>query len=368
MNKLLYITTALILTTLYSCETDIDINAPYEDITIVYGIINPGETNHYIKINKAFLGDVSALDLAANSDNFNYGANELDVTVEEFNGNGNVVNTYSTGAGTVIRTTDSIPKDPGVFDNSSNVLYKFVEPSININNTYKLKIINAGLDKEVTSETRIIGTTYVAFPTSTGANFKFWDGHPSTGKEIDNTKIGVTTGPNIGRAGATLVFKYIEHYTTASMKPSVEKTILMPLGEVRGTTSLGNESLEWSITGGTFFANIFANVSDPNSVTDFSHRELDNISVDFLLSGTELSTYMAVSAPSNTVNQDKPVYSNINNGIGIFSSRDNLSYTSSKVTANGHVNIHPETIKYLKSRNLGFCFGISDPTYKCTQL
>ena len=121
MNKSIYTLAILISITLFSCETDIDVNAPYEDITIVYSVINPDNTDHYIKINKAFLGESSALDLAANSDNFNYADNVLDITIESVNDNGDVVKSYSTGAGTVIRTVNEITKDPGVFDNGNNV-------------------------------------------------------------------------------------------------------------------------------------------------------------------------------------------------------------------------------------------------------
>ena len=141
MNRLLYTLILLASVMLFSCETDIDVNAPYEDITVVYGVVNPADSNHYIKINKAFLGDVNALDLAADANNFNYTADEIEITVEEVN-NSNVIKTFSTGAGTVVRTVNEIPKDAGVFDNTDNVLYKFVEPNINIANDYRIKIVN----------------------------------------------------------------------------------------------------------------------------------------------------------------------------------------------------------------------------------
>ena len=35
-----------------SCETEFSVIAPWEDVTVVYGLINPGDSIHYIKINK----------------------------------------------------------------------------------------------------------------------------------------------------------------------------------------------------------------------------------------------------------------------------------------------------------------------------
>ncbi len=369
MNRLLYTLILLASVMLFSCETDIDVNAPYEDITVVYGVVNPADSNHYIKINKAFLGDVNALDLAADANNFNYTADEIEITVEEVN-NSNVIKTFSTGAGTVVRTVNEIPKDAGVFDNTDNVLYKFVEPNINIANDYRIKIVNKETGKEVSSETEIVGTSYIAFPASSNSNFKFYIVSGSSGNFFDDTKIGITTGNSVGRGKATLVFNYIEHYTTASMKPSVAKSVEMYLGEEVASSSLGDESLEWGIAGSTFFTNIQSAVALPSEVADFSHRELDNISVKFEVSGAELSTYIAVTAPSNTVNQDKPNYTNITNGIGVFSSEGELTYISSRIPANGFVNVSPNTITHLQSLGLGFCFGLPSPTssYECNQL
>jgi hypothetical protein len=359
MNKLLFSVLVLLMIGVSSCETDIDVNAEYKDTPVIYGMISPEDTVHYIKINKTFIGKGNALELAANANNFNYAAGELDVVVEEYN-QSNLVKSY-----VLIRTENEVPKDPGIFDNSTNVLYKFIEPSINRNNTYKLKVYNKELSKEITSETSIVKGTTVSLPANPGQKFQFWIGNVGTGDFNDNT-ISVTTGANVGRVNAKLVFNYIEHYTIASGLDSVNKKVVMPIGETRTTTSLGNESIAWELKGETFFENIIKNV--PANVAFLSHRELANISLEFSVAGTELSTFMEVSAPSNSVNQDKPSYTNINNGIGVFSSREKYTWLSSVNPASGNVNLSDNTITKLQSLGLGFCFGSSvTSSYKCTQ-
>lgn len=359
MNKLIFAALVLLMIGVSSCETDIDVNAEYKDIPVVYGMINPEDTVHYIKINKAFLGEGNALDLAANANNFNYAIGELDVVVEEYNKD-NLVKSY-----VLIRTENEIPKVPGIFDNSTNVLYKFIEPSINRNNTYKLKIYNKVLNKEITAETSIVKGTVVSDPVNPGQKFQFWIGTLSAGN-TNNKNISVTTGANVGRVNAKLIFNYVEYYTIASGLDSVHKKVIMPIGETKTTTSLGNESLAWELKGDAFFENIVKNV--PANVPFLSHRELSNISLEFSVAGNELSTFMEVSAPSNSVNQDKPSYTNINNGIGIFSSRENYIWLSSVNPATGNVNISDNTITKLQSLGLDFCFGSSiTSSYKCTQ-
>ncbi|MDB4534177.1 hypothetical protein N9242_04830 [Vicingaceae bacterium] len=365
MNKLLYVLILSISFGLFSCETDIDVNAEYKDITAVYGLINPSESNHYIKINKAFLGEGSALDLAANADNFNYAAGELIVTVEAYDGNNSLKNTYST-----TRTVNEIIKDQGIFDNSSNVLYKFIEPNINRDYKYLVKIVNTETDKEVTAETQIVGSFAIS-SSSTDPKFQFWNGTAGSGNYL-NKRVEVVVGRNIGRVATSLIFHYTQFYTISSGKDSTVHFIEMPLGDEQTLTPLGNEELSWVLLGETFFDNIRASVSSGSTISDFSHRRMDNISLDFAVGGTELNTFIEVSAPSSSVNQDKPSYTNINNGLGIFSSRELIPWVSTlDPIASNQINIQNSTIAKLQSLNLGFCFGdvnIGFPAAPCQQL
>jgi len=363
MNKFLIVIGLSISVIFTSCETDIDVNADYQDITVVYGVINPQDTTHYLKINKAFLGETSALDLAANSDNFTYAADEISVVVEEYNGSNSLVKTHS-----VVRTVNEIPKDPGTFDNSTNVLYKFVEPNIDRNNTFKLRITNASENKEITALTPMVKPITVSNPVNT--KFQFWNGTVSNGTSITKL-VGATTGEDIGRVEAKIVFNYIEHPLTVTGKPSVEKSLTMTMGEIYATTSQGNELMEWQLDGETFFDNIRSRISPITVADSLSHRELANITMEFNVAGTELHTFMVVSEPSSSVNQDKPNYTNVENGIGIFSAREYVLWESTiDPQTQNQVNIQNSTIKYLQSLNLGFCFGtigLGFPVAPCTQ-
>jgi hypothetical protein len=369
MNKLYFALILLISLGMSSCETDIDINADYKDITTVYGLINPSESVHYIKINKAFLGTGSALDLAADANNFTYAAGELDITVQAIDENGTVITTYSTGLGTVIRTENDIIKDQGIFDNSVNVLYKF-NASINRDYKYKVIIINTETEKELTAETQIVGTTSMVVGSG---KIQFWNGLISGGNYLNKT-FKATTGKNVSRVGVVLRFNYTEYYTISSGKDSTIHSISMPIGEVQSTSSLGGESLDFVLKGETFFLNIDIAVSDIATIEDFSHRELNNLTLDYSMAETELNTYMQVSSPSTSVNQDKPSYTNIENGLGIFSSRE-ITYWESTNLGSDQINIHNATIRYLVTSSLlyqkGFCSGdvnIGFPEFPCQQL
>ncbi|MCK4361265.1 MAG: hypothetical protein KAV70_05930, partial [Bacteroidales bacterium] len=74
-----------------ACETDVDIIADYEDVTVVYGLLNQDSIT-YLKINKAFLGEGNALIMAKVEDSSNY-TGMLDVKIEEW-ASGNLLNTF----------------------------------------------------------------------------------------------------------------------------------------------------------------------------------------------------------------------------------------------------------------------------------
>lgn len=364
MKKIFYIhLIAAISVLLFSCETKVDLNAEYKDITVVYGLINPNDSLHYIKINKVFLPDegVNANTLAANQENFNYAADELTVTVDEYRGdNGNFVQSYA-----LVRTENEVPKNGGVFDNSVNVLYKFVEPAINRSNVYKLKIYNSKLDKDITSETLIVGNSTVTSPTLS-QKMAFWIGATNNGG-FANRSISFTTGKNVGRIDAKLIFNYTNHFIPSSGLSPESKKVVMKMGEIKTTNSVdGNEQLEWTMDGATFFDNVRATV--PATLANLSHRELGNVDLEFVIAGTELNVYMEVSEPSNTVNQDKPSYTNVQNGLGVFSSRETYNWISTIDPNTGHLNLTAPTIEKLSVMGLSFCFGNSTTSnYMCPQ-
>ncbi len=124
-RNLFYLSAILGVFGFSSCETEIKTNAEYKDVTVVYGLLNPNDTNHYIKITKAFSGEGDANDLAGNAANFNYADGELEVKVDEYNASDVFVKSF-----VLARTVNEIPKDGGIFSNTDNVLYKFIEPNL----------------------------------------------------------------------------------------------------------------------------------------------------------------------------------------------------------------------------------------------
>ena len=118
MRKVLVFTISIISLFLGSCSNDLEINAPWKDVTVVFGLLNKNETTHYIRISKAFLGEGDALQFASQFDSLYYNPDLLDVKVYRVY-NGVVEDSFLCAA-----VTD-IDKDPGIFSSPSQILYAF---------------------------------------------------------------------------------------------------------------------------------------------------------------------------------------------------------------------------------------------------
>ncbi|TXB66079.1 DUF4249 family protein [Vicingus serpentipes] len=342
----------------FSCETEIKTNAEYKDMTVVYGLLNPSETDHYIKINKGFIGEGSANDLAANASNYNYSEGEISVKVEEYTSSNVFVKSYS-----LQRTLNEVPKENGVFDNTTNVLYKFTEPSLNSNNIFKLSIYNPSLDKVISSETAIPKGAKVSSASTTDFNtLNFFNGSSYTPENIK-----VKEGENVGRIKASLVFSYMEVYTNG--QDSVEKSFRISMGEE--LANLNDIDLEFYLTGDVFFDAISNNVAA--NIPFLDYRRLNSCKIELISAGVDMSTYMSVNAPSNTSSVD---FTNISNGLGLFSSRNVQLEKSNRpdfgeTGYDGRINLGDETIKKILTMGLNFCSprsaGANPPAPICWQ-
>ena len=47
-----------------SCETDFDVNAAWKETTVVFGLLDAGKELQQVKIGRAFLGEMDALQMA----------------------------------------------------------------------------------------------------------------------------------------------------------------------------------------------------------------------------------------------------------------------------------------------------------------
>jgi len=310
-----------------SCETDFDVNAEWQDVTVVFGLLDPNNEDQLIKINKAFLGPGDALQMASVADSTNYDPSEITVKVhrvkqQQFGG-------YDTLASVTLNDT-LLEKDEGLFSTEENIIYTFKKPSsfYNTNSLYLLDILNENTQERITSETEIINT--FSFE-SLNPSFEWglYNGELPDSLKFRTKNIEWQKSQNGLIYQLDIVINFLENNDTVNLvwsQPLVEYTS-------------GNMSLQ--IKGEQFFQFLVNNL-DNNTVKQFL-----NLDLVMTIGTVELKTYIDVNKPFSGIVQERPTYKNINNGIGLFSSR--FTYDDIK-----GIRLTNSTINYLNELNIGF--------------
>lgn len=337
IKKLVYTAIFSVSILFFACSTDLSLNAPYKDVTVVFGLLNPADSVQYIRINKAFLGEMSADEISKNPDSIHYAPGTFQVIIEEWH-NKNLLHVI-----TLSETQEKI-KEEGYFATSNYTLFKTNTP-INPDYTYKLKITNFKSKKEIIAETLICGYCQVSKPSPISSpNVSFANNF----QEYQEYIFKWTSAPNVRRYQLYLDFYYRD--IPVSGTDTIARKVRIYIGEekISDTKLSGGKSLEKVFNGENFYKKIGEVVKyDPN----VKLREIGKC--DFILYGAaeELSIYMDISKPSNTINQEKPDYTNLTNAAGIFSSRN--------TTIKQGIKLSQYTIKMFGfsqyTNNLNFC-------------
>lgn len=318
----------LILLSISSCETDFDVNANWEDVTIVYGLIDPNEEIQLVKINKAYLGEGDAIEMASISDSTNYNPSDIKVTlyrIKEIS-----FNQYDTLSSVILNDT-ILEKDDGLFSIDNNIIYTFSKPEsfYNTNSIYSLEVINLSSGHMVTSKTEIINN--FSFE-SLNSSFQWGLYNDQFGDSLMfRTKTIEWAKSNNGEIyQLDVLINYIENNDTISLIWS------QPLIEY----SSGNMTTK--IKGNLFFDFLSSNLS--NNTT----KQFLNLDLVMTVGTDDLKTYINVNKPFSGIVQERPAFSNIGNGIGLFSSR----YTYDQI--NG-IELNNSTLNYIIDElELGF--------------
>jgi hypothetical protein len=322
---------SLIITMVFisACSTDLDVTGQYKETMIVYGLLDQsqnrtaGKTKQYIKVNKAFLGEGNALSYAQIKDSVQY-VNSLRVVLERYK-NGSLTATYN------LQPDNSIPKDPGTFyaPDQANAIYSgdidTVAPNEISITEFKLSVKNGETGTEASGSTKLL------------PNGTFTDPSPS----LPNSAFEIISANNnnysrkiswLSSAGARLFqlivrFNYVDSTTNGNINKSIDYVF-----PIQKTTLLnGNETMFNELRGQSFLSLIGSQLS---TYAELLARVPKNFTF-YLISGSDdLSTFMEINEPSTGIIQDKPKYTNINNGLGIFSARNNQQLPGSRKIGN----------------------------------
>lgn len=289
-----------------SCSTEVDLLDDYRETTIVYCLLDQTLPKQYVRIQKAFLGPDNALVMAQQFDSINY-INQLDVKIEAFNSAGALVNTF------VLQPDTFTNKEPGTFAAPNQVIYSFDSPSgtLNTSHTYKLTVTNTQTGNVVTAETNLVEAFNVTSPSATATIINM---SPSTVSPSFDVKWSAAPSARLYQAG--LRVSYWEYRVNGDTVLNYTPEWALGTTETNNTSANSPQGIKFDKL--SFYRFLGQNIPVDNNVISRKFR-----SVDFYVYGGDdvLKTYIELNGPNTSLAQDRPMYTNINNGLGVFSSR-----------------------------------------------
>lgn len=366
-----------------SCSEEVEINAPYESTTILFGLIDPDPNNdgtfdaldtQWVRITRTFLGEGNNNDYAMIRDSSEYQESDfVSKVVELLDENSTIIQSYP-----LVATTVANKSVNGIFYGPEQTLYYFI-PSNGIQTigSYRINLDFAN-KKDVSAITNVVRNEQINFLTpqvdgsvtlaqSSGGNITY----PTL------SSIKWNTADNVAAYSATLRFHFTEFlYETTEWTGTpivTPRYVDFPLG------SIATEGTESSITLRYAARSFFTFLQGKVEVNPLIKRvigtagETTTRPFDLYLSmgSDQLQTYIEVNSPVSGVVQERPVHTNVSNGLGLWASRsvrrlDDLRLTS--VGAGGAPNIGNlvalVTSEY--TSELNFCdANSSDEDYTC---
>jgi len=287
-----------------ACETEVQLNADYEETTIVYGLVNQSESIHILRVNKSYLGDGNAFSYAGIADSAQY--DNVDAVVEEW------INNNKVREWTLQDTT--IEKNDGLFYIDA-VAYFFEADDLDQDATYKLTVrLNEG-EKVIRAETQMVRDFSINPPFSFLPEVAWANANSSQNSIYPAVTLEWNSSEYSRRYEVAFRFNYTEFYGPTD---SLEKSLTWKVSTQVTDDFEGGELMSVSVEGNQFYDYIKENIAENSSVT---RRVVKPMDFYFTVAGDDLHTYMEVNEPINGVIQERPAFTNIDGGIGIFSSR-----------------------------------------------
>ena len=290
---------------LNSCDTSVRIFADGEEVTAVYGYLDVEADTNYLKITKSFTGNAIEMAPDYSASNYDY---KLDVTLTgKFAKNPNAVRTVTLDTTSVFK-----PYDPdGLFYSGVNQVLYYTTERLLENQEYKL-VINRKDGEVITSKVKTICGSVVKKPT---LSISF--------ESAATNKIEWRSNQFNQLAAYYEVIGYF-HYKQIDpgQSDTTHHKMRWFLGSGTGVDMYNSSTLNMfaNYTPSMFYSKLASDANIVNNTYTYTERFVDCFEIIITSTGDELYNYILIQNSGSAI-MDTPEYTNIENGVGIFSSR-----------------------------------------------
>lgn len=309
---------------LTACSTELDINEPYKDITVVYGLLNQKDSVHFVKINKAFLGEGNALDMALVQDSSEYSGEAISYAkVFRVSSSGALLDSFP------LLDTTVVNREPGTFYSPVQKLFYFntdsftTIPASNLGTTmylsqddkYRLVLIVNG--STIKAETQITNDFKVdPVDQDTVANGARVNLRNIAGDNYSDYEFNWTSRADCKRFVVSWRLRYDEVTGTDTVARSISQKIGSPK-----VSSFVNEDMAVRLSGTTFYPAVESLIKSQSGWQSVERRIFRGMDFVVSVANDDLHTYLTLTEPVTGIVNDRPAYSNLENAIGVWGSR-----------------------------------------------
>lgn len=321
-NKFMTILVFLSVVSFSSCSTDVQIYTEGDETTIVYGYLDAGVDTNYLKITKSFVGN--AIELAPDYSVSNYDYKLMVKLIGKF------ADMPYTISETILDTISVYkPYDPNAifYSGRDQVLY-FTTRKLKENENYQL-VIERNDGEIIKSNVRTISGSTLKKPYIT---INFESGYSNQVKWI----------PNKFDERAAF-YEVVGYFHYGQINPGETDTVYYSMKWLMGSGTgdeLWNSSdmqLAVNYTPNALYSRLSSDENIMNNSPSYVKRFVKNFEIVISATGEELYNYILIQNSGSAI-QDTPEYTNIENGMGILSSRS---------TTRKFVNVAGQTITTL---------------------
>ncbi len=323
MKRLLILLPLLAL--LAGCSNDFEVTAPWKEIPVVYAILSAKDTAQYVRIEKAFLDpQTNALEIAQIADSLYYPADAITVYLERTSNNTRVQLTRVDGS------LEGFPRKVGIFATQPNWLYKIKTPAgqgLALGEKYRLVIKRADGKPDITAETTIPGDFRFTVPNQQQSppllNF-FND---------QTTSIRWQTDVNAVYFNAYLTIRYREEAPNGTTL--ARRTLVWPaFVNKRRNDNVVNGNLyggQAEINGNDFFRFLADSIPAVTNNDRFRYFEFAELTLEG--GGREIAEYLSTASVAGGITSAEtlPTYTNISEGFGIFTGKNETTLQNIKI-------------------------------------
>lgn len=295
-----------------SCDQEIDINDDWEDVGVIYGLLDANANVNWVRIERGYLGTEPASASFSQPDSLYY--DTLQVFLYGINADGDTLDTR------LLVKDQSINLDSGTFTTEDFRLYRTEETvppnlgRLNPDLTYHLRVVKVGTNLEDTKAS----TELVEPRISSTAGFRFSRPNPNVSPNQRPEYTGQIAWYDSDRAEMyeiDIYFFYREYNTATGI--TEPKSFKIEFETQTGPFSPTTSPRESNKNQHDLYEAIAANVP----VDEDMLRFYDKMRIEIWAGGEMLRRYTQLNEPTSSLSQTRPEFIQVDNGVGLLSSR-----------------------------------------------